>query len=414
MKPSNKHKPLNEGDLFQFEAVFDYATIGMVIVNSKGQITNFNRCAEEQFGYSKIEVLGKPIETLIPEQMKTHHVRLRDDFMRSPSNRPMGSGRDLYARRKDGDIFPVEISLSHFTKENQGFVIAFVIDISVRKKNEAMLEESSKKIKENNMELEQKIDARTKMLRETMAELEASKEDLNEALIKERELGDLKSRFVTMASHEFRTPLSAILSSASLIDKYPKEEDHAKRKKHVDRIREAVGNMRDILEDFLSLGKLEEGQIDVNIEQVSNEELRMDLSNVVNGLDQLKKPGQEIIIACHLLQDVKVDKRLLGQIMTNLLSNALKFSPEGKPIMLECRLADNGLVVVIKDSGIGISEEDQRHLFERFFRAKNALNIQGTGLGLNIVAKYLELMNGRIKCESKLNVGTTFTVYIPQ
>lgn len=400
--------------MFQFEAVFDYATIGMVIVNSKGRITNFNHCAEGQFGYLRNEVLGQPIEVLLPEDVRLHHVRLRDDFVESPSNRPMGSGRELYARRKDGTIFPVEISLSHFTKDNQGFVIAFIIDISVRKRNEALLEESSRKIRESNMELEQKIDGRTKMLRETMAELEASKEELNEALKKEKELGDLKSRFVTMASHEFRTPLSAILSSASLIDKYPKEEDHAKRKKHVDRIREAVGNMRDILEDFLSLGKLEEGQIDVNIELVSNEELRKDLSNVVSGLEQLKKPGQEIIVACHLLQDVKVDKRLLGQIISNLLSNAIKFSPADRSISLTCNMENDELIVIVKDSGIGIGEEDQRHLFERFFRAKNAANIQGTGLGLNIVTKYLELMNGRIKCESLLNVGTTFTVYIPQ
>ncbi len=400
--------------MFQFAAVFDYATIGMIIVNSQGQITNFNRYAEEQFGYSKNDVLGQPIEILLPDQMKLNHVHLRDAFVKSPSNRPMGSGRDLYARRKNGSIFPVEISLSHFLKRDGKFVIAFVIDISVRKKTEAQLEESSRKIKESNIELEQKVDGRTKMLRETMAELEASKEELNEALKKERELGDLKSRFVTMASHEFRTPLSAILSSASLIDKYPKEADHGKRNKHVNRIKEAVGNMRDILEDFLSLGKLEDGQIDVNIEEVSNEALREDLSKVVSGLEQMTKPGQEIIIACNLHQIVKVDKRLLGQIISNLLSNAIKFSPAHKSISLTCGLENDELVVMVKDSGIGIGEEDQRHLFERFFRAKNAANIQGTGLGLNIVIKYLELMNGRIKCESKLNVGTTFAVYIPQ
>lgn len=409
-----KRSTQSEEELFQFEAVFDYATIGMIIVNSKGQITNFNRCAEEQFGYQKKEILSQPIEILLPSQIKSHHEHLRDGYIKSPTNRPMGSGRDLFAKRKDGTIFPVEISLSHFKRDDQSFIIAFIIDISVRKQNEALLEESSRKIRESNAELEQKVDGRTKMLRETMAELEASKEDLNEALKKERELGDLKSRFVTLASHEFRTPLSAILSSASLIDKYPKEADHNKRKKHVDRIKEAVRTMRDILEDFLSLGKLEEGQIDVCMELISNDDLKEDLMKVVSGLEQLTKSGQKIKVECRLTEHVKVDKKLLANIISNLLSNAIKFSPEHSTINLACLIENDHLVISVKDAGIGISEEDQRHLFERFFRAKNASNIQGTGLGLNIVVKYLELMEGKIKCESKINEGSTFTIYIPQ
>lgn len=404
----------SEEKLFQFEAVFDYATIGMIIVNSKGQITNFNRCAEEQFGYQKKEILSQSIEILLPDQIKSHHEHLRDGYIKSPTNRPMGSGRDLFAKRKDGTIFPVEISLSHFKRDEQSFIIAFIIDISVRKQNEALLEESSRKIRESNAELEQKVDGRTKMLRETMAELEASKEDLNEALKKERELGDLKSRFVTLASHEFRTPLSAILSSASLIDKYPKEADHNKRKKHVDRIKEAVRTMRDILEDFLSLGKLEEGQIDVCMELISNDDLKEDLMKVVSRLEQLTKSGQKIKVECRLTEHVKVDKKLLANIISNLLSNAIKFSPEHSTINLACLIENGHLVISVKDAGIGISEEDQRHLFERFFRAKNASNIQGTGLGLNIVVKYLELMEGKINCESKINEGSTFTIYIPQ
>lgn len=404
----------SEEKLFQFEAVFDYATIGMIIVNSKGQITNFNRCAEEQFGYQKKEILSQSIEILLPDQIKSHHEHLRDGYIKSPTNRPMGSGRDLFAKRKDGTIFPVEISLSHFKRDEQSFIIAFIIDISVRKQNEALLEESSRKIRESNAELEQKVDGRTKMLRETMAELEASKEDLNEALKKERELGDLKSRFVTLASHEFRTPLSAILSSASLIDKYPKEADHNKRKKHVDRIKEAVRTMRDILEDFLSLGKLEEGQIDVCMELISNDDLKEDLMKVVSRLEQLTKSGQKIKVECRLTEHVKVDKKLLANIISNLLSNAIKFSPEHSTINLACLIENDHLVISVKDAGIGISEEDQRHLFERFFRAKNASNIQGTGLGLNIVVKYLELMEGKINCESKINEGSTFTIYIPQ
>lgn len=398
---------------YQFEAVFNHSTIGMIIADSKGKITQFNRFAETQFGYSEEEVIGESIEMLLPTEMKERHVHHRDQFIKAPSNRGMGVGRDLFAKRRDNTVFPVEISLSHFTKKDESFVIAFIIDISVRKNSEAELAASTEKIKKINIELEQKIDSRTKMLRETLAELEASKEELHKALKKERELGDLKSRFVTLASHEFRTPLSTILSSASLIGKYTSEEEDAKRQKHVNRIKDAVNNMRDILEDFLSLGKLEEGQVDVNMELLSNEVLKEEMYKVVNSMEQLRKVGQKINFECNA-DAVKIDKKLMASVLSNLLSNAIKFSPENSVILLRCEKIKNVFRFMVKDAGIGITEEDQQHLFERFFRAKNASNIQGTGLGLNIVSKYLELMGGKIDCKSEINVGTTFYVEIPQ
>lgn len=404
----------NKDDKYQFEAVFNYATIGMIIADSEGKITQINKFAENQFGYLDNEIIGQPIEILIPRDLKEKHVHHRTNFLKAPANREMGSGRDLFAKRKDNTVFPVEISLSHFKKEDESFVIAFIIDISIRKKNEADLAQSTEEIRKINTDLEQKVDSRTKMLRETLVELEASKDELHKALKKEMELGDLKSRFVTLASHEFRTPLSTILSSASLIGKYTGKDDGSKRKKHVDRIKEAVGNMRDILEDFLSLGKLEEGQIEVKMEVLSNNELKEELNRVVNSMDQLTKPGQVIHLDCTMKDPVRLDKKLMANVLSNLLSNAIKFSPENSPIHLNCEQAKDKFVFSIKDSGIGISEEDQEHLFERFFRAHNAANIQGTGLGLNIVAKYLELMDGKISCQSKINEGTIFIVEIPQ
>lgn len=401
-------------DKYQFEAVFNHATIGMIIADSGGKITQVNRFAEAQFGYDEKEIIGQSIEILLPDNLKEKHTHHRDQFIKAPANRVMGVGRDLFARRKDNTVFPVEISLSHFTRDDESFVIAFIIDISIRKRNEAELADSTQKIKRINTELEQKVDSRTKMLRETLAELEASKDDLHRALKKERELGDLKSRFVTLASHEFRTPLSTILSSASLISKYVKDDEDPKRQKHVNRIKEAVSNMRDILEDFLSLGKLEEGQVEVNMEFLSNKELKDELHRVVNSMEQLRKPGQNINFDCAIVDSVKVDKKLMANILSNLLSNAIKFSPENSTIQLRCEKKEQVFHFVVKDSGIGISEEDQQHLFERFFRAHNASNIQGTGLGLNIVAKYLELMGGKIRCESSLNEGTTFIIEIPQ
>jgi signal transduction histidine kinase len=172
--------------------------------------------------------------------------------------------------------------------------------------------------------------------------------------------------------------------------------------------------MRDILEDFLSLGKLEEGQIEVNMELLTVPELKDELNKVVNNMEQLLKKGQVVKLDCALKESVQIDKRLMTNILSNLLSNAIKFSPESSTIKLRCEQSPDQFLFMVKDDGIGISSEDQKHLFERFFRAKNAANIQGTGLGLNIVVKYLELMNGKISCESKINEGTTFIIEIPQ
>lgn len=332
----------------------------------------------------------------------------------------MGHGRDLYASNKSGDTFPVEISLSHYAINGLTFVIAFVIDITVRKKQESVvleqkreLEKVTNEIKKMNTELEQKVEDRTKMLREALTELEKSKEELNEAFENEKELSELKSRFVTMASHEFRTPLSTILSSAYLLEKYNEQKPDSKVEKHLYRIKGAVSGMKSILEDFLSLDKLEEGLVQTKIEKVSAVAFIEDLHNLIQDMEALLKTGQKIEILNTVDKDVRIDRNLLKNILMNLLSNAIKFTNEHSTITVSSSLTDDNLVLSVQDKGIGISEEDQQHLFQRFFRARNASNIQGTGLGLHIVGKYLELMNGRIEMKSKIDEGSTFTVYIP-
>jgi signal transduction histidine kinase len=250
---------------------------------------------------------------------------------------------------------------------------------------------------------------RTNALVETLKDLEESKQELELALSKEKELGELKSRFVAMASHEFRTPLTAILSSASLISKYPKTEDQDKREKHIHRIKSAVSNLTDILEEFLSVGKLEEGKIEAHLAYVEIPEL---VNDTLADVSNLLKKNQNLRFEHSGETELLTDKSLLRKIIINLCSNAVKFSGESSCITIRTQKMPSHFVLSVQDEGIGISEEDQKHLFDRFFRGVNVTNIQGTGLGLHIVAKYTELLGGKVSISSKLNEGTTVTVQL--
>jgi PAS domain S-box-containing protein len=398
----------------RFEALFDYSTMAILVSDETGGIILANRMSRQTFGYEPEEFIGRKIEDFMPERFRGGHVRLRDRFHAKPQNRTMGPGLDLYAARKDGTEFPVEISLGHYQTEEGRFVIAYVIDITRRKEIEQSIlqqqEEmarANEEIEKLNEELEAKVEQRTRQLQETLEILEKSRDDLENALSKEKELSDLKTRFVSMASHEFRTPLSTILSSASLVAKYVLSEEQDKRDKHIQRIRSAVSNLTDILNEFLSIGRLEEGKIQVNISAFNLKEQAL---LVCNEMKTILKPGQRIRNLHKGPVSVQLDLSMLRNILINLLSNALKFSPEDANIEVETEVNEKHILISVQDHGIGISDEDKKHLFERFFRGKNATNIQGTGLGLHIVSKYAELMGGTVSVESRLDEGTKFTV----
>lgn len=371
----------------EYEALFNNAAIGIITVDRGGDIVLANEFALKQFNYERDEIIGKKIEMLIPSRYKARHEKHRNSYYHdNPHSRPMGSGMDLYAVKKDGREFPVEVSLSTYTTEEGTFAIAFISDISIRKQSENELVKL-------NAELEQKVQDRT--------------QSLSEALEKEKELNELKSRFVSMASHEFRTPLSTILSSAYLLTKYQLTEDQPKRDRHIQRIVSSVNMLNDILNDFLSVGKIEEGKIQVRFAELDIEQT---IDSIINELLTIIKPGQQIIYNHRGEQYFVLDASLLKHIVMNLLSNAIKFSPENSTIAVATENNGEELTVSVKDSGVGISNEDQQHLFERFFRGQNVTNIQGTGLGLHIVAKYAELMNGSILCNSELEKGTEFII----
>lgn len=525
-----------------FEALFAHANMGILITDVNGIISAINPFALIRFGYDESELKGQRIEKLIPSRFRQKHAGYHKNYFKNPQSRPMGAGRDLYAIKKDGTEFPVEISLSHYQYDGDEFVIVFVSDITTRKKTESEIEKL-------NDELEATIEQRTKDLRDTLSQLETANDNLEEAisyqkaivenagaiiiatdekgviklfnpeaahnlgytesevvdkltplifldkaeiakkrreifnepgvnydndfemlvekarrnihsedqyscirkdrssfpvllsitsikdyegnitgflgvavdiserkkieenlrlaLEREKDLSELKSRFVSMASHEFRTPLSTVLSSAYLIEKYTTTEDQPKREKHLQRIISSVNMLTDILNDFLSVGKIEEGKMHVKLSHFNIRDFIIDIAGEIR--NNLRR-HQKMICSHEGDPLVMLDASLLKHIVMNLVSNASKFSSESSPVEIRTMTNKNQVTLSVKDYGIGISKEDQKHLMERFFRGANATNIQGTGLGLHIVSKYAELMNGIIECKSELEKGTEIIV----
>ncbi|MCC7030911.1 MAG: PAS domain-containing sensor histidine kinase [Chitinophagaceae bacterium] len=399
------------------QELFNQATETIIAINQQAEIKLVNPAAEKLFGYTFEELEGKKIEFLMPARFAERHVSHRTDYIENPHARPMGMQMDLYAKRKDDSEFPVEISLSPFNSDGEMFTMAFVIDITKRKqaeleiiKNQEKLKAISRQLTVSNERLEARVLDRTMVLQEALNEIEKSRAELIEALEKEKELNELKSRFLSMASHEFRTPLTTILSSASLIPEYTNSEQQPKRMKHVERIISAVNNLNDILSDFLSLSKIEEGRVSADFSMFNLQKLT---AEVIGEMKGTCKKNQTIIYEHSGDEMVWLDPKLSRNILLNLLSNAIKFSPENKQINITTITTQKQTTIRIQDQGIGISKEDQQHLFGRFFRGHNAINIQGTGLGLNIVSKYLELMGGSVKMESEVEKGTIFTVTLP-
>ena len=407
----------NRLDYGHLTSLFENATEGIILTNGAGNIMLVNPAAERMFGYANDEITGGPIEILIPDQFRPHHHKLREGFYAHPSNRAMGHNRDLFGKRKDGSGIPVEVSLSHYQRDNEIFVIAFIVDITRRKEIEnnmkrqkTELERISHELRKLNTDLETKVEERTIILKEALQKLEQSQAELSAAFDKERQLNEIKSRFVSMASHEFRTPLSTVLSSASLLQKYTTTDEQDKRERHIAKIKNSVKNLNDILEDFLSLGKLEEGKVESHFEALNLQECILD---TVDEMTTLLKKGQHIEQSYEGLSIIQSDKKLLRNIIINLISNAIKFSDENDSIMVTTKVANDKAVIGVRDEGMGIGEDDQVHLFSSFFRGANAVNIEGTGLGLHIVQRYAELLGGTVTLKSRLHEGTIVTLEIP-
>ena len=394
----------------RLQGIIDTAIDGIITIDDKGTVESINKSAADQFCYSSEEVVGNNIKMLMPEPYHSEHDGYLHRYKKTQEPHIIGIGREVKGKKKDGQLFPFRLAVSKVVLNDRVIYTGIIHDLTGVKNAESKLQklndELEKKVEERTNELEKVVNR----LLTTNKKLEDRESELKIALDAEKELNELKSRFVSMASHEFRTPLSTIMSSASLIGKYTYTEDDERRKKHIKRIKSAVNNLTGILNDFLSLSKIEEGKLELNYEEIKVSEL---CNLVVDELRGLLKPGQDINQDFHPDIVFSSDKKTIKNILFNLISNAIKYSEENS--VIECSIIqdDSYTTIKIKDYGLGIPENEKKYMFERFFRASNVENIQGTGLGLNIVRRYVELLNGQIAFESTQGIGTTFTVRLP-
>lgn len=394
-----------------FKILSEAISEGIVIVNEKQEIVTSNEAADSMFGYDAKELLGKSINLLIPAEYRHSHTEQVGRYLEKSDPRQMGHGRDLYGQRKDGSVFPVEAGLNPFEIYGSKYVMALVTDISIRKTQE-------KEIIELNLLLEQKIGERTQELQQTIKELkeEVSKRKeaehkIMESLRKERELNELKTKFLSLVSHEFKTPLSGILTSATLAGKYIEADQQDKREKHLKTIQNKVKYLNNILNDFLSIERMESGKATYKFDIFP---LSKVVNEVIYNANMLLKEGQRINYPQNI-DDISLnfDEKILELSLTNLINNAIKYSSGHTVIDVVVIPKKDSISIKIIDEGMGIPEKEQKFIFNRYFRAENALLDQGTGIGLNIVKGHLESLGGTITFESEEGKGSTFTITFP-
>ncbi len=363
--------------------VWNFAGAIILVYDTAGVIQFVNPAAEKALGYTAAELIGLHTATMFHEE---EELQKRSEEYGELLGRPIQPDFEVFVAanalgrnidqewqfvRSNGTKFFVSLSITGLKDlyNNVTGYLGIAIDITEKKKSEI---------------------------------------ELLAALRKEKELNELKSRFVSMASHEFRTPLSAVLSSAYLLSRYIKAEEQPQRDKHIQNIVSSVTSLTEILNDFLSVGKIEEGNINPHFTEFDVKEL---IEKIIKEVNHLLKENQTITYV-HDGSDtvIYLDPSMLKHIIRNLLSNAIKFSTDESVVEVHSDKTGNIFTLCIKDYGIGIPESEHGNLFNIFFRSSYATNIQGTGLGLHIVKKYVELMGGNIDFKSAIGQGAEFTI----
>ena len=384
-------------------AIIQNAIDGIITIDDRGLVELINPAACKLFEYSPDEVIGRNVSMLMPHPDQEQHDNYIFKHQVTRKANIIGKGREVVGLKKDGSIFPFRLGLSEVQFAGRKIYTGFIHDLSKEK-------EAERRLKDYAAHLEELVEDRTVSLNNTVLALQRTEAELKTALAKEIDLGQLKSRFVSMASHEFRTPLTWVKLSASLIEKYD-ELANPNIIKHVARIKSAVGNLTTILNDFLSIEKLELGK---EIATFTNFDLVKFSEEITEEMQVMAKQNQNIIYQhTGTTSTVNLDQNLLKNCINNLITNAIKYSGENTFIDFNTEINKQNCIITVKDNGIGIPESDQEHLFEAFFRAHNTGTIPGTGLGLNIVTRYTALMNGTVGFKSTVNEGTLFTISFP-
>ena len=371
-----------EQELKHWASIFDESLNEIFIFDKVSlKFLNANRGAQKNIGYTLEELKELTPFDIKPEITESDFRTLIAPLIHKDKEK---IEFEAIHQRKDGTTYPIEVHLQLSSSEDHELLVAIILDITERKNYTEKLENTVAK--------------RT--------------EQLKIALTKEKELNELKTKFLSLVSHEFKTPLSGILTSTILLEKYKLTEQQEKRDKHLNIITSKVHYLNNILNDFLSIERLELGKVtykftDFNLSKVVNE--------VVYNANMLLKGGQRINISQNSDEfNLHQDERILELILSNLIYNSIKYSPENTDINLEVSECENNLILKVIDYGIGIPINDQKHIFNRYFRAENVLNNHGTGIGLNIIKAHLENLGGTINFKSEENSGSTFIVELPK
>ncbi len=361
-----------------FRALLESAPDAMVVVDGQGRIAFVNAQTERLFGYRREELLGKPVETLVPARFRSGHVDQRSTYAKDPHVRPMGVGLDLFGRRKDGSEFPVEIMLSPIKTHAGQLVVSAIRDITERKEFER--------------------------------ELQAKNAALEEAAL-------AKDRFMASMSHELRTPLNAIIGfTGTLLMKLPGPLT-PEQEEQLRIIQGSARHLLSLINDVLDLAKVQSGKVDVHFEPVNAHQ-------VVDEITVSLRAGAEqkgLRLDLHLPREpitVTTDQRALRQILTNLVNNAIKYTERGSICVELERVARDERPCVefrVVDTGIGIAREDQRRIFDPFEQVDESTTrrFQGVGLGLYLSGRLASLLGGRITVESEPGRGSTFALSLP-
>ena len=408
-------------------SVLETAIDAIIIINEKGQILLLNENAAKIFGYDKDELLLQNINVLTPEPHHSQHDQYIQNHIQTGIKKIIGIGREVMGVKKNGSQFPVRLAVSKFMVDEQIYFTGVIHDLTTQKEVEqkliyvnknlenlgdsrtGQLRESIHQLSSNNRALENEINERI----EIEKKIKVREQELLNALEKERDLNLLKSRFVSIASHEFRTPLANILSSINLIEHYDTEETRDKRNNHLNKIKNNIHYLNGILNEFLTLTRIEEGKFNVKQEPIDLIQL---IHEITEEFIQLKKPDQTIrmINLCGSDYQILSDQNCIRHIVNNLIANAVKYSGDASQIDIIIQDSVKHTEITVADDGIGIPESEQKFIFDIFYRGSNVLNIQGTGLGLNIVKKYLDVLHGNISFKSEENEGTQFTIKLPK